>query len=249
MAKLSQSDKTQRMMQLLLSLGNPRIGRALASIGFGQADLDEGWSLLRNLRDVRFDAAVRPVDASALTRLDQWENRWFPIANAAIKRRFPAVHAALFLNLSQADGLDVINTVGVFVDRLDKLATSADPDTKSALEVLRARGIDEQRLGEARALLQELGTATTAIPAPTPEDQEALARREAELWAWYLEWSSLARSVVTDRRLLRSMGFLRPAKKGGTVEEEADGEEDEDEAPVPGPGPAPAPVPGPAPMR
>lgn len=238
--KLSIGQKSARVLQFLYALGNPRIARAMKSVGFKKSDVDDGWTLLRDLDDVRCDAALRPVYASALTRLDRWENRWFPLASAAMKRRFPSVRAALFLIPSQADGLDVINTVGVFVDRLDNFATSADPDTKSALELLRARDIDEQRLGEARALLEELGTATTALPALTADDQEALARREAELWAWYLEWSSLARSVVTDRRLLRSIDFLRPAKTGG--EEVGDDDEDEDAAPTPGLGPAPAPV-------
>lgn len=223
MAKMSLSDKTQRTLQFLHALGHPRIARALAGIGFKQADLDEGWTLLRTLREVRFDAAPPSVDPGVLARLDQWENRWFPVADAAIKRRHPAVHAALFLNLSQATGLDVIHTVSVLLERLDALAASSDPEAKAALEILRARGLDDARLGEARALLTTLTTLPPASTPPDVEDAEALAQREAALWAWYLEWSALARSVIGDRRLLRSMGFLR-GKRAGASDDEREGE-------------------------
>lgn len=32
------------------------------------------------------------------------------------------------------------------------------------------------------------------------------------MWSWYLEWSRIARAVITDRRLLRDLGFLRSAR-------------------------------------
>ena len=40
-------------------------------------------------------------------------------------------------------------------------------------------------------------------------DPEARATAEAHLWAWYLEWSGIARATVKDRRVLAALG-LRP---------------------------------------
>ena len=41
---------------------------------------------------------------------------------------------------------------------------------------------------------------------------------EHALWTWYREWSGIARARITDRRLLRSMGFLRYRGRGQCLE-------------------------------
>jgi hypothetical protein len=48
----------------------------------------------------------------------------------------------------------------------------------------------------------------TSDPEPTvsPEEEQAA---EDDLWNWYLEWGGIARNVVSDRRLLRNLGFLQ----------------------------------------
>jgi hypothetical protein len=38
------------------------------------------------------------------------------------------------------------------------------------------------------------------------------------MWSWYLEWSTLARVAISDRRLLRSLGFRRSARADGGEE-------------------------------
>lgn len=45
-----------------------------------------------------------------------------------------------------------------------------------------------------------------------------MAEAEEKLWAWYLEWSTIARTAITDRRLLKMLGFLRSS--GAKAEEE-----------------------------
>ena len=42
------------------------------------------------------------------------------------------------------------------------------------------------------------------------EEDERKARKAAEeaMWAWYLEWSTIARHAISDRNLLRALGFL-----------------------------------------
>ncbi len=43
---------------------------------------------------------------------------------------------------------------------------------------------------------------------------EAREAATAEMWSWYLEWSQIARTVIKNRRLLRSLGFLRRTSTG-----------------------------------
>ena len=45
-----------------------------------------------------------------------------------------------------------------------------------------------------------------SVPAATEQQAEL----ETAMWAWYKEWSGIARAAIDDRRLLRSLGFLRP---------------------------------------
>ncbi len=39
-------------------------------------------------------------------------------------------------------------------------------------------------------------------------DEEA----ETAMWSWYLEWSTIARTVINNRRHLRELGFLQPSR-------------------------------------
>ena len=64
------------------------------------------------------------------------------------------------------------------------------------------------------------------MAAPTEED---LAAAEADLWAWYKEWSGIARVVVTERNLLRKMGFLGTRRASGEEGDEAADEDLEDD--------------------
>ncbi len=64
---------------------------------------------------------------------------------------------------------------------------------------------------DGRALLARIGRAPDALAEDDLEahDREARVAAEQHLWSWYLEWSSLARIAIRDRRLLRSLGFRR----------------------------------------
>jgi hypothetical protein len=120
MAKLTIGQKAERVLTLLLALRNSRIAGALARYGFKNADLDEGWNLLRAVTRTHLDegwtllravtrtqldviADETPLDPDALRALDEWENQWFVIAAATLKRRLPPVHDWLFRNLSGED--------------------------------------------------------------------------------------------------------------------------------------------------
>src|SRR4051812_38576713 len=114
---VSLGDKAQRSLRLLLGLRNPRVTASLARYGFTEADMNEGWTLLQALG--RGKLSVTPIPSTngeTIQLLDEWENRWFPIASASLSRRFPAVHARVFLNLSQTEGPEVAVSVRTFVE-------------------------------------------------------------------------------------------------------------------------------------
>lgn len=209
MARVTLNQKADRVLKLLLGLRIPRIAAALSARGFTEKDLDEGWTLLRGVSRVQLSQRPAPPrDPSALARLDAWENQWFPIIDATLRRRFPTLHASVFLNLSQTDGPAVVVTVTTLIERIESLDGSKEG--KDARKLLETRGLTTETLGEAKALLAKLASVQ---PAPTDEvdlaaQKEALAKAEVDLWAWYLEWAQIARASITDRTLLRQLGFL-----------------------------------------
>src|SRR5688500_22311 len=98
MAKLSIGQKAERVLKLLLGLRNARVAEALRQYGFKETDLADGWRLLQALTAGRLQLrGALKQDPALLARLDEWENRWFPIAGATLRGRHPKVHDWLFL--------------------------------------------------------------------------------------------------------------------------------------------------------
>jgi hypothetical protein len=119
----------------------------------------------------------------------------------------------------------VVISVGTFLARLETMGSEATLGARGAeaRELLTTRGFNASNLQTAKGLLEQLGT--TAGPAPTPTaDPAQQAATEEAMWRWYLEWGEIARVAVTDRKLLRDLGFLnykRPISDEETVEEPA----------------------------
>jgi hypothetical protein len=226
MAKLTIGQKAERVLTLLLALRNSRIAGALARYGFKNEDLDEGWTLLRAVTRTQLDviADETPLDPDALRALDEWENQWFVIAAATLKRRLPPVFDWLFRNLSQTDGVEVLVSVGTFIERWDLLDKASEDgglggDGKQAKKILGERGLTKKTIDEAKALLKKL----RKIDGPVVDAHKIAAeeanfeKAEQALWAWYLEWSAIARQAIKQRSLLLKLGFLR---NGGSGDEE-----------------------------
>ncbi|MCC6522049.1 MAG: hypothetical protein IT373_05260 [Polyangiaceae bacterium] len=240
MGRLDVGDKAERVLRFMFGLVNPRILALLAGRGFTRLDYEEGWQLLRATGKIAFDelAPAAASDPTVLGELDTWENLWFPIADATLSRRHPAVRERLFLNLTQTEGLAVVLSVGTFIDRLDAMAAgdaAFGPDAKAARQVLEARGLTDAALGVARALILKVGPREVPPPVPVPVPPPAAEDRdkaEADMWAWYLEWSEIARRTVTSRRELRELGFLSPGRRGTRSDPDAS---DPDPSAPPGP--------------
>lgn len=224
MARLTIGQKAERVVKFLVALRSARIAAALAEHGFTQADLDEGWDLLRKITRTRLDSPPEdapPVDPDALRALDAWENKWFAIAAATLKRRAPKAHDWVFRNLSQTEGVAVLVSVGTFVERwhlLDKAEKEGGLGAagKEAKKILEQRGLGKDTIAEANALLKKLGKVEGPLPDLDTIAAEGASFDEAEaaLWAWYLEWSKIARTTITQRSLLRQLGFLRTTAGG-----------------------------------
>lgn len=232
MARLTIGQKSERVLRFLRGLSEPRVAAALLPYGFSQADWDEGWQLLREAAGNRLAVSTPPPpDPTVLEQLDAWENRWFPVVGASLRRHHGEVFEKLFLNLSQAEGLEVTMTVSTLLSRLEEIQQS--PEGKAALALLEKRGFTAAQHAEAKALLQQFGQIVPESPAPEQAAEER-ERAEAALWDWYLEWSTIARSVVKGRRQLLQLGFLSSSSSSSSGEPEAPpvseitGEEDDE---------------------
>lgn len=219
----SSEDKIVRVIRFLLGLRNSSVTAALADYGFKQRDIDEGWQLVMEVgkgRKVAEPDAAR--DAGTLLELDAWENQWFPIAQAALERRFPAVSARFFLNLRQTEGPEVVLSVRAFVDRYDALVAgdaNYGADAQPAQQLLDERGITPAVVAKARSMLTALmRVAEPNEPVLSEAEAAALKATETAMWSWYLEWSKIARVAIKQRALLRELGFL--ATKRGAADED-----------------------------
>ncbi|MCZ7679162.1 MAG: hypothetical protein M5U28_10580 [Sandaracinaceae bacterium] len=245
MARLTVGQKGQRSLQFMVGIRNRRVRRALAAHGFREEDFEEGFARLKDIAKSRLDLEPVELDPRLVRELDEWENRWFPIVDATLRHNFPDIHARVFLNLRQTEGVEVVLSVSTLLDRLDEVVAPVREggmsDGRAALALLQRRGLTEEVVAAARALLAEIGS-LEADEDGVDEELEAKEREEAErrLWSWYLEWSAIARAAIRDRRLLRMLGFLRTTRRadGTVVEEEVEEEEPEEDVEVEPPAPA-----------
>ncbi|MGE0791083.1 MAG: hypothetical protein AB7S26_35755 [Sandaracinaceae bacterium] len=217
MAKMTLGQKANRVLRLLIGLRQPRIAAALAAHGFDEAELRLGYDLLRQLSQGRLalvepDPIAKPVDA-----LDAWENKWYPIIQAVLGAHFPEARDAVFLNIAQTSGPEVIVTVTTLLDRLDS-------QPEEVREILKKRGLTAEAIGEARGILRSIEHLQSAVDEITA-NLEADAAAEKALWDWYLQWSTIVRTVVKSRRLLRALGFRR-TPSGEVVEAPIENDDD-----------------------
>jgi hypothetical protein len=235
------SEKAARTLRLLLGSTHPGIRPAMQAYGYAQKDEDEGWGLLRGVGYQAGSVAQPPAaDTKKLHEIDVWENRWFPVVQATLSRRFPAVASRFFLNLSQMSGPEVVISVQLFLDRYDELAdeTKYGPEGSKAKELLTERGLTPGVVNEVRALMLGLrGEQQPQTPASIEQAKADAAKAEEALWAWYLEWSQVARVAVKSRAMLHLLGFLQ-----GTHTAADDAAADDPTAPANGTTTAPAPA-------
>jgi len=220
--KLSIGEKAQRVLTLNMALRNPKVLKVLRAHGFTQEDLDEGWKLLRAVAEVKLSLLKEEpaLDPLQLRRLDDWENKWFPIITATLNRRYPDLHKVVFLNLTQTQGPAVVLSVSTLLKRLKESERTAEG--KAARKLLESRGVTKAVIADAEDMVEKLSSLAD-VPEIGPTDEEEVDAAQAQavdaMWAWYLEWSEIARSAIQSRSLLRSMGFLQSRKSDGKNED------------------------------
>lgn len=213
MAKLSAAQQAERVLRLLMGLGDSRIAGAVRAYGFADVDLDEGWRLLRASSVVRVAPPPPPAVAPRIVAaIDAWDSRWYPIVDASLRKRFPRVHEQVFRNLGQVRGGEVLLTVATFIGRIRALDRAKDAESRAARALLVTRGLTAAVLDEAWDRLEEVKKLPALPPALEEGDADSEAAAAAA-WDWYLEWSQIARAAVTDGRLRAKLGFGTPGRK------------------------------------
>jgi hypothetical protein len=208
MAYVTLGQKAHRVLLLMLAMRHPPISRAMRKRGFNEAVMAKGYQLLFALSAGRFSMADIEAMAKPLLDLDAWENLNYPIIFAALRHNHPEVWAVVFHNLSMTEGQNLIPSVKTLLERL----AAQSPEVHATLA---DRGVTPEVLAEARGYLTIL---TSVLPSDDESiDLEADAAAEKALWDWYLEWGTIARTVIKNRRHLRVLGFLR--KPSGEVVE------------------------------
>jgi hypothetical protein len=242
---MSIGEKAERVLRFIMGVRHPEVAEVLAAHGLTDAALDEGWRLLRDLAENRVPTRRgQPARSPEIVAaLDQWENRWLPIAEASLARHAPEVGRWLFENLSRQSGPEVILSVHLFTTRVRQLEQGVDTLGDAATRaraLLAARGLTEDEMAFAEGQLARFGSIATqpsiTPEAPTRDDQQAA---EDAMWGWYLEWSAVARAVIRDGNLLRVLGFNANRRRATATGQADDDASARDEAPTPAPGPAP----------
>jgi hypothetical protein len=211
-----------------MAVRDPRIFAVMATRGLTQEIIDEGWSLFTVAAGakLRYQPATGGMFSSAeeaelLASLDRWENAWFPVVGAALKRHFPNVHAEVFLNLSQTEGRAVIVSVGTLLSRLAEQAAKSD-EGRAAVALLQARGLTAEAKKPAEEILAKFRvvreSGVTEVEPVTKQEQD---KAQAEVWDWYMEWSTIARTLITRGDQLIRMG-LREMRRGAGEQEGQD---------------------------
>ena len=101
---------------------------------------------------------------------------------------------------------------------MDKPGSDGGAKSGKAAKKMRAeRGLSKAVIDEAKSLLETLGGISGPLPSlpDLAADAEQLVQSEKAMWAWHLEWSRIARKVISLLSLLRQLGFLRSSGSGG----------------------------------
>ncbi|MBU1220520.1 hypothetical protein KKF34_02150 [Myxococcota bacterium] len=216
MAKFTYDQKYSKMLKFLMSFNSNRIKSIMLQRGFNDTELEKGWELFGKATGRSLKSKTTEVgtidDKGIVAEIDNWENTWFDVADAALLKRYPRVHQELFTNLTKTSGLEVIANVREFTDRLKEMSTRTEPEFTDAMALLATRGLNESKINEVTAKLDTISTWTAPMDVWTVNPEELAIARE-EMWDWYMEWSKTARTVVANKRLRISMGISSPTRR------------------------------------
>lgn len=226
MAKLSASQKAERVLRFVLALRNPQVARVMTQHGFDPDAEDEVWTLFRSLAPVPFDVPP-PLPPSAgqeaLRDLNAWRKRWQPVVRAVLSRHYPEVYSVVQARSTQPR-LTFPSPLWaeVIVKLIDEASERGSFDGKGPkiVALLRKHGLTPREIDAARGWLRKLRQLPKRRARAEPQTPD-LEETIVPLWDWYLQWSQLARSQIHDGRLLRQLGFSRVGRKKTTARKRA----------------------------
>lgn len=215
----------------LMGVGQvPAIRGILKEFGYTDAEHQLGWSLTHKVANykpqgdsfaVELDDEVR----KAVVELDQWDEPNFARARAALRRRHKEQEAFVFADLEPAQGVLSVKSVGTFLLRLDALESGKErtkdqhKQDLDALKVLEARGITKAERARLAGLVKtaEQGAKPRPPVAADPSDEDANTNALVELYEWYKDWSTVARTSIKRRDYLIRLGLAsrRAPRSGG----------------------------------
>ncbi len=210
-----------RTVKFLRAVGTNRvIAAVLATRGYTTAVHREGWHLLHAVSGFEDDMPPAvdedPGVRDAVAAIDAWDEPNFRIARATLAMKFPEQEAALFAGgLAPAVGVGALLTVKTFLDRLDALEHGSKTD-KAALARLAERGITKDERKRLRGLLTQAASAANIGPAEEPAQPAGADKKQEELialYAWFSEWSEVARTLIKRRDHLIALGLASRKKK------------------------------------
>lgn len=121
-----------------------------------------------------------------------------------LERRHPDVATLLVEDICLGSHRARMVGLGLLLDRIDDVREI--PEGRAALGTLARRGLTSDILDELRAALESAQQIESieSVDAGSGLDADENA---AKLWAWYLEWSAIARTVVESRKDLVRLGY------------------------------------------
>lgn len=211
-----------RAIKLLRGIGGSIVIRSiLLPLGFTRADLEEGWSLLRDACSLGAGYEEEPNSAEAADAvrvLDAWDEQALVLVGATLTHRYPRQAGFLLAGLAPHEGPEAIVGVAKLLDRLDALEN--DPhreesrdDDHAALDLLAKRGITKDERGRLRALVRIVQRSAGVVDTDSRTAEGNDLARLVRLRAWYDEWSQICRVAVRRPELLRRLGLAGGAGK------------------------------------
>ncbi len=216
MAKLKYGPRLRRIVGFLLAVREPQVAKHLRRSGFTEVELREGAQLLAAALNGRLDETPSKESKVSLRKeLKRFAREWLSVVRHALERHYPEVADRLLAGLTWTEGADTANLVTILLQRLEEMddATGVYGEAgPRARAVLAARGLTAEVVAEITSTLHTLGEfngTEDELESAQPDPRAELRKAEEAAWAWYREWSGIARAVITDKGALYKLGFGR----------------------------------------
>jgi hypothetical protein len=205
-----------RVLTFLLGVGKYfGVRTALASRGYTQAHHEIAWDHLKRL--AVFPAGIAPTldkgVRDAVVEIDAWDEPNYAVIRAVLENHHPEVVDFLFESLSPKQGPEAVIGVATLLERFDALESAPEriatrAADHAALATLAARGYTAEERARLRGLVGLTQTVVMTKPVSDAEREKTLT----QLYAWYNEWSTIARLALTRRDHQIAVGIAKRRK-------------------------------------